>query len=321
LILTVALLGACNGDDGATGPAGTTPTGGTAATTTTSPATTTTQAPESALARELVRVERALRAPDRDDAALDALGRDHDRAYASLTSRPELLPAVLAALPPDVAPIVSANASAAAELAPLAEPQPDLPPWIIRAPLPRAELLGFYREAEAASGVPWQYLAAIHLVESRMGRIVGPSTAGAQGPMQFIPSSWAAFGAGGDVYDDHDAILAAGRYLAAAGAPGDMDAALFAYNHSDHYVAAVRAYAEQMIADERAYDGYYAWQVRYRTTQGRFLLPEGYPEVSPEPIDEEVAAFCARSRSSYLSTLPDALSGSASTTSTWRGTL
>jgi len=286
----LALFTACSSEgDGAgdgAGPVSTTAGGGGApATTTPARATTTTRAPEAALAGELLRVERALRAPDRDDAALGAIGRDQDRAYVSLSSHPEWLPAVLAALPPDVTPIVSANANAGAELAPLAEPQPDLPQWTIRAPLPRADLLGFYREAEAASAVPWQYLAAIHLVESRMGRIVGPSTAGAQGPMQFIPSSWEAFGAGGDIYDDRDAILAAGRYLAAAGAPGDMNAALFAYNRSDHYVAAVRAYAEQMIADERAYDGYYAWQVRYRTTQGRFLLPEGYPDVPAEPIE------------------------------------
>lgn len=285
LIFTVALLGACSGADDRVAPVTTTRDPGGVAATSPSAAPTTTQAPEVALARELVRVERALRGPDRDDATLDAIGRDHDRAYASLASHPEWLPAVLTALPADVQPIVSANATAAAELAALGEPQPALPSWSIRAPLPRADLLGFYREAEAASGVPWQYLAAIHLVETRMGRIVGPSTAGAQGPMQFIPSSWEAFGAGGDIYDDRDAILAAGRYLAAAGAPGDMNAALFAYNRSDHYVVAVRTYAEQMIADERAYDGYYAWQVRYRTTQGRFLLPEGYPDVAAEPID------------------------------------
>src|SRR5438876_12262726 len=117
-------------------------------------------------------------------------------------------------------------------------------------------MLGFYREAEAASSISWVYLAAIHLVESRMGRIHGNSPAGAQGPMQFIPSTWAAYGRGGDVTDNHDAILAAGRYLAANGGPTNMDRALFAYNNSRNYVAAVKDYAGVMLADARAYDGY-----------------------------------------------------------------
>ncbi|MDZ4826959.1 MAG: lytic transglycosylase domain-containing protein, partial [Actinomycetota bacterium] len=247
-------------------------------TTTTRATTTTTLSPDVALAAELERVERGIRGDDRDEATLAALGRDQDDAYAELRSAPDRSPAVLALLPPEIAPIVTANAGAAAELTPLTDPRPEFPPWTIRPPRPRTELLALYREAEAASDIPWQYIASIHLIESRLGRIVGPSTAGALGPMQFIPSSWEAFGEGGDIYSDRDSILAAGRYLAdAGGAPGNMDGALFAYNHSDHYVAAVRAYAELMIADERAYDGYYFWPVRYRTTEGVFVLPEGYP--------------------------------------------
>jgi hypothetical protein len=81
------------------------------------------------------------------------------------------------------------------------------------------------------------------------------------------------------VRDPRDAILAAGRYLAATGGPGDMDRALFAYNRSDAYVDAVRRYASVMATDERAYLGYYHWQVSYRTVDGLHLLPEGYPAV------------------------------------------
>jgi len=271
------VLGACG--DGGGGEDAAPPTSARAI-----PATTTTVAPDDAIAATLTRVERELRSPDRDDTRLEALGRAQDDAYARLRAEPERIKNVLGALPPDVAPIAAANLTAAAELTPLAEPQPELPPWTIRPPLPREELLALYRESEAASGVPWQLLAAIHLVESRLGRIVGPSTAGALGPMQFIPSSWEAFGEGGDIWSDRDSIMAAGRYLAAAGAPDDVDGALFAYNNSDHYVAAVQAYAQLITADERAYDGYYSWQVRYATTSGRYLLPEGYPEVPAVPL-------------------------------------
>ena len=149
------------------------------------------------------------------------------------------------------------------------------PQWEIRAPQPPSTLRGFYDEAEAASGIPWAYLAAIHLVETRMGRIHGLSSAGAQGPMQFIPETWASYGEG-DIDDDYDAIQAAGRYLASRGGPTDMDRALFSYNNDDRYVAAVKAYASVLLADPRAYAGYHEWQVFYATSDGTFLLPEGF---------------------------------------------
>ena len=80
------------------------------------------------------------------------------------------------------------------------------------APAPAAELEGYYKEASQATGVPWPVLAAVHLVETRMGRIRGESSAGAQGPMQFLPSTWAAYGQG-DINSNHDAIMTAARYL------------------------------------------------------------------------------------------------------------
>jgi hypothetical protein len=57
--------------------------------------------------------------------------------------------------------------------------------------------------------VPWEFLAAIHLVETRMGRIRGTSSAGSQGPMQFLPSTWKRCGRGGDIQATGDASLAA----------------------------------------------------------------------------------------------------------------
>ena len=106
-----------------------------------------------------------------------------------------------------------------------------LPAWRIDPPTPADELLGYYREAESASGVGWTYLAAINLIETGFGRIAGVSTAGAQGPMQFLPSTFAAYGEG-DILSPHDSIMAAGRYLAVNGFADDRDYALYRYNNS-----------------------------------------------------------------------------------------
>jgi len=229
-------------------------------------------------ASELIRVERALRTDGGDAATRLALGWAQQHAYGALSAHPEWVDAVLGALPDDVKPIVIANRDAAVHLSSpdLGAPPTSLPDWTIRTPPAAAVLVGYYREAEAQSGVPWQYLAAIHFVETRMGRIHGNSPAGAQGPMQFIASTWARYGQGGDVNDDRDAILAAGRFLADHGGQTDIDPALFAYNPSDAYVAAIKDYAGVIAADPRAYDGYYAWQVYVTTTAGTQRLPEGW---------------------------------------------
>ncbi len=145
------------------------------------------------------------------------------------------------------------------------------------APPPAAELRGYYDAVQDEFGIDWTFIAAIHLVESRMGRIRGTSIAGAKGPMQFLPSTWARWGRG-DIESPHDAILAAGRYLHGHGAPADMDRALFAYNHSDRYVRAINVYARVMRDDTHAYLGYYNWQVYYRTTKGDALLYVGWPD-------------------------------------------
>jgi membrane-bound lytic murein transglycosylase B len=126
-------------------------------------------------------------------------------------------------------------------------------------PEPAGRLLGYYREAHARSGVAVPLLAAVNLVESAFGRLRNDSTAGAQGPMQFIRATWASYGNGGDVHDPHDAILGAGRFLHAAGAPGDERSALLRYNPSPLYVTAVSAYARLMRRDPRAYYALYAW--------------------------------------------------------------
>lgn len=228
-----------------------------------------------ATARTLTRVETALRGDDRRPEVLRTLGWEQQLAYRTLGAHRDWVPAVETAVPPALRPVVDANVGADAGLGGITAPQSSLPDWTILTPKPAAELRADYDEAQQASAIPWAYLAAVHLVETRMGRIHGNSSAGAQGPMQFIPSTWAAYGRGGDIDDDHDAILAAGRFLAANGGPADMDRALFAYNRSRAYVAAIEAYARVMLADPRAYDGYYQWQVYYSTTTGVVRLPEG----------------------------------------------
>jgi len=190
-----------------------------------------------------------------------------------LVRQPRLVPKVLAQLPPRLRRTVKANTLAGSELHKLNRPARRLPRWRIVAPAPAGQLLAAYRAAQTELGVPWEYLAAIHLVETRMGRIRGTSSAGAQGPMQFLPSTWKRYGRGGDIRATGDAIMAAARLLAANGAPADMAAALYAYNPSRRYVRAVSAYAGQLRANQRAFLGYYHWQVFYGDT----LLPEGYP--------------------------------------------
>ncbi|HEX4438154.1 MAG TPA: lytic transglycosylase domain-containing protein [Solirubrobacteraceae bacterium] len=111
-------------------------------------------------------------------------------------------------------------------------------------------LLPIFQAAGAAYGIPWQVLAAINEVETDYGRDLSVSSAGAEGWMQFLPSSWSGYGvdANGDGYKDPynpaDAIFAAARYLRAAGGDKDIRDAIFSYNHSQSYVSSVMLRAQ-----------------------------------------------------------------------------
>jgi hypothetical protein len=106
-------------------------------------------------------------------------------------------------------------------------------------------LLPIYQAAGTQYGIRWEVLAAINEIETDYGRNLNVSSAGALGWMQFIPSSWRAYGTDAnrdgekDPYNPVDAIFAAARYLKAAGAENDLRRAIFAYNHADWYVDSV----------------------------------------------------------------------------------
>jgi membrane-bound lytic murein transglycosylase B len=191
---------------------------------------------------------------------------------------------VMARVRPETALVIRGDVRAARSLRTITAPQPRLPSWRIVEPPPPAELVGYYREAQRRTGVPWTYLAAIHLVETRMGRIRGTSTAGARGPMQFLPTTWDLYGAGGDINDHRDAIHAAARLLKANGAPRNMTDALWHYNPSDSYVRAVSEHARTMQRARSAYRGYWHWRVLYRHARGTYVLPVGYPDTRAVPL-------------------------------------
>lgn len=135
------------------------------------------------------------------------------------------------------------------------QPVPSLPPGLTKLssralrfligafPVP-PYLLPIYQAASIEYGVPWQVLAAINQIETNFGRDLAISSAGAEGWMQFLPSTWARFGLAlngrvANPSDPIDAIFAAARYLRAAGAGSDLGRAIFAYNHAAWYVDSV----------------------------------------------------------------------------------
>ncbi|GII86087.1 hypothetical protein Ssi03_40770 [Sphaerisporangium siamense] len=194
------------------------------------------------------------------------------RLYRLLGHDAGLTRRTLARLPAALADRARDNAEAARALFDLTRPTSTPGKFRTQEP-PRAEdLRGYMRRAERRFGVDWEVLAAVMLVETKFGRLRSPSSAGAQGPMQFMPATWKAYGLGGDVHDPRDAVLGAANYLRASGAPGDYRRALYAYNHDRRYVDAVQRYARQIRRDARAYYAYYNWQVFVLTTKGDLRL-------------------------------------------------
>jgi Transglycosylase SLT domain len=205
------------------------------------------------------------RGPTPEEVTLHALHQQ--RIHLLLTSRVQLAPRVIARLPDRLARDLRTTIRTRRGLARLTPPVPRRR-FRTGPALPAGVLLAYYREAQRRFDVAWPVLSAVNFVESAFGRLRNESVAGAQGPMQFIPSTWDAYGMGGDVRDPHDAILGAANYLHASGAPRDYARALYAYNPSPAYVAAVLGYVRQIRRDPRAYFAYHSWQVFVRTPSG-----------------------------------------------------
>jgi hypothetical protein len=233
------------------------------------------------LQADLDRAQRTVDDPSSPPRELASAAEFEQLAIGALARRPRAAQrTTMAGLAPSTAAAVRAGLHAASALARLNAPRKALPPWrIVQPPAPQT-LLGYFKSVGARSHVPWQYLAAIEFIETQFGRVQGLSTAGAEGPMQFMPATWARYGHG-DVHDQRAAIEGAARYLTANGAPRDMPDALFHYNPSTDYIRAVSAYATRMRADPRAFYGYYFWQVIYVDRGQRLILPLGFPRAAP----------------------------------------
>lgn len=203
---------------------------------------------------------------------LEVLGLHKQKIMRRLVAHPHLFRRVVKHLPAGLRLETTRNFKASRQLYELTPP---VKRSSFKMPTSREDppkkLLRAYAEGEDRYGVPWSLLAAVNLIESRMGRLNGPSSSGALGPMQFMPATWDAYGKGSP-FDPRNAIIAAARYLAANGAPADLPNAVWHYNHSEHYVNAVLTYHRHMAAHPKIYYSYYFWQAFARTTKGDLQL-------------------------------------------------
>jgi hypothetical protein len=203
---------------------------------------------------------------ERPPEAVTLLALFQQRLYRQLRLHQQLAARVIAAMPPRLRRQARDNVAAGRSLFRLAprKPPKTQPPIRIGSAEPPGRLLGWYRAAQRRFGVRWQLLAAINFVESGFNRLRNNSYAGAQGPMQFIPSTWRSYGLGGNVRDPHDAINGAANFLHVSGAPANERRAVFSYNPSKLYVDAIMRYARQIQLKPERFYAYWSWQVFVR---------------------------------------------------------
>lgn len=193
------------------------------------------------------RARRGLAAAEKTDievrtrAELAAQRRELDQLNTELT---QTLEALYASSHPAPTPGAGPQSSGDPDLAGQEELVADSP----------AALRSLYQHAAATCpGLPWGVLAGIGQVETDNGRVKAVSSAGAMGPMQFLPATFAEYKVDGDgdgkadILDQADAVFTAAHYLCATGGGNSATLydAIFAYNHSDFYVNTVLALAAQ----------------------------------------------------------------------------
>src|SRR5579859_5925044 len=138
------------------------------------------------------------------------------------------------------------------------------PTALARADIPPDYLIWYMDAAQTCPGLPWSVLAGIGTVESDNGESGAPGAhaghnlAGAAGPMQFLPATFAQYAVNADPghplspYDPADAIYTAAAMLCAKGArsgsPVSIEQAVFAYNHAQWYVTDVMSWAANYAA-------------------------------------------------------------------------
>jgi membrane-bound lytic murein transglycosylase B len=178
-------------------------------------------------------------------AAIDGVAYAKDAAPTTPGPTVNKLAAASTATPPPVSPTTSQPATTATESAVAAR---------LSAAGLNPQWAGLYLSVSQKTGTPWQLLAAVHRIETgQSGTTTRTSYAGATGPMQFMPATFRAYASDGngdgttDIHNIDDAMLSAGRYLAANGANhGQYQGALYHYNHSWTYVANVTAIARKL---------------------------------------------------------------------------
>jgi soluble lytic murein transglycosylase-like protein len=180
----------------------------------------------SVLAAAIDRAQAVIDDPSASVLRLRASARSQQLALRQLADHPRLRRPTMARLSSAARPAVVAALRASEALSRIVPTEHRFPHWRIVSPPPPRKLLGYFHAAASAYRIPWTYLAAIELVETRMGRIHGLSPAGARGPMQFMPSTWAEYGHG-NINGQRDSIMAAARFLAANGGRKRMRVALF----------------------------------------------------------------------------------------------
>ena len=242
------------------------------------------------IAALLAGIEAALITPQLAEQDLAALAHQQQVVYRVLSKRPRLSENVRSQIDPRWRWVFDQHIAARREFLAMhrGPASSALPAWRIRSPASPDQLLKAYRSASAATGIDWTVLAAVNLVETGMGRIDGVSVANAQGPMQFLPTTWAepGIGNGGNIRDPWDAIHAAARYLVRRGGLKDIRSGLWGYNNSDHYGRAVLHYAALMKEEPLTYRSLHQWQIHYASSAGDLWLHEGYEQQQPIGVND-----------------------------------